>query len=200
VLIIPGHGADCSLDEFRAFRTMLVETTETVRREMANGKDTDAMKADSSLKAWEPWGGSYTSVDKWIEYLAEGIEGVERKPPVWEPMYYAIQEKGPEAAVDYYFELKSGKPDTYEFKDTDLVFIAYKLFTNNRISESISFFERSMVEYPDGPYTELSYSLLGQALEAAGDTKQALKKYWKVLELNPDNSQAAEKVTELEGK
>jgi len=200
VQIIPGHGADCSMDEFRAFHTMLEETTETVRRAMADGKDAEAMKADSVLKAWESWGGSYTSVDRWIDYLADGIEGIEEKPPVWEPMYYAIKEMGPQAAVEYYFELKSTKPDAYEFESTDLVYTAYKLFTNGRTNESISFFERSVVEYPDGPYTELSYSLLGQAYEAAGNAKQALKNYRKVLELNPENIQAAEKIAEFEKK
>jgi len=94
--------------------------------------------------------------------------------------------------------LKSTKPDAYEFESTDLVYTAYKLFTNGRTNESISFFERSVVEYPDGPYTELSYSLLGQAYEAAGNSKQALKNYRKVLELNPENTQAAEKIAELE--
>jgi cyclase len=195
--IVPGHGADCSMDEFRTFHDMLIETTERVRTEMAAGKDLAAMQADSILKDWASYAGSYTSMNQWIKYLSEGIAGVERRTPVWEPMYYAIKEKGPQAAVEYYFKLKSDEPDTYEFKNTDLVFIAYKLFTNGRTSESISFFERSIAEYPDGPYTELSHSLLGQAYEAAGDKVRALKNYKKVLESDPENAEALQKVSEL---
>ena len=198
--IIPGHGRDCTMSEFRAFRDMLVETTDIVRIAVKQGKDLKTIQEEKLLKDYEKWGGSYTSVDQWTKYLVEALTGVEDKPSPYEPMYYAIADKGASAAVDYYFELSGGGHDEFQYQNTDLVFIAYKLFKGDRVAESIPFFERSLKEYPEGQYTELSYTYLGRAYNAGGDVSSALKNYKKALEINPDNAHAAEMVTKLENR
>jgi glyoxylase-like metal-dependent hydrolase (beta-lactamase superfamily II) len=197
--IIPGHGRDCTMDEFRAFRTMLMGTTEIVKKGLAQGKDLAALQQEKVLIDYESWGGSYTSMDQWIKYLVGGLTGEVLKQTPYEPMYYAIADKGAGAAVDYYFDFKSGN-DEYDFRNTDLVFIAYKLYGGGRTAESIPFFERSLKEYPDGEYTELSYTYLGRAYNAAGDAPAALKNYKMALAMNPENSHAAEMVEKLEKK
>jgi hypothetical protein len=199
VLIVPGHGADCSTAEFRSFCDMLDKTTETVARYAAEGMDVEAMKAANILADWSSYGGSYTSLNGWIETLARGISGEPAKQRAWEPMYYAIRERGADAAVEYYFELKSDRADDYGFVDTDLAFIAYKLYKNKRKAESIPFFERYLVEHPDGQYNEFSYECLGFAYEFLGQKDAALKNFRRALELNPDNKEAAAKIAELGG-
>jgi cyclase len=198
-LIVPGHGADCSMDDFRSFYDMLVKTTETVARYAAEGMDVDSMKAANILADWSSYGGSYTTLDAWIETLTKGIKGEKTKQRAWEPMYYAIKERGANAAVDYYFELKSSGTDDYSFFDSDLAFIAYKLYMNNRKAESIPFFERYLIEHPDGKYNELSYEDLGFAYESLGQKDAALKNFRRALELNPENKEVAAKIAELGG-
>ncbi|UCG63135.1 MAG: tetratricopeptide repeat protein [Candidatus Zixiibacteriota bacterium] len=197
VLIVPGHGADCSTEEFGAFCDMLVATSETVARHAAEGMDVEAMKAANILADWSSYGGSYMSLNAWIETLARGMSGEQSKQRAWEPMYYAIRDRGAEAAVEYYFELRSDRANDYRFPDSDLAFIGYRLYMNNRISESIPFFERYLVEYPDGQYNEFSYEYLGLAYESLGDKKTALENFRRVLELNPENEAAAAKISEL---
>lgn len=199
VLIVPGHGADCSTPEFRAFCDMLVETSGTVARHAAEGMDVEAMKAANILADWSSWGGSYTSLDAWIETLARGISHEENKERVWEPMYYAIRDRGADAAIEYYFELKTDRADDFSFTDNDLVYIGYALYTNDRQAESIPFFERYLVEHPDGQYNEFAYMRLGLAYELLGNNEAALRNFRRAVELNPDNEEAAAKITELGG-
>ncbi len=198
-LIVPGHGADCSMEDFRSFCDMLVKTTETVARYAAESMDVEAMKAANILADWSSYGGSYTSIDAWIETLAKGIRGEKVKQRAWEPMYYAIKERGADAAVEYYFELKSSRADDYGFFDSDLAFIAYKLYMNNRKAESIPFFERYLIEHPNGQYNEFSYEHLGFAYEFLGHKDLALKNFRRALELKPENKAAAAKIAELGG-
>lgn len=197
--IVPGHGADCSMAEFRSFCDMLENSADTVARCAAQGMDAEAMKAANILADWSSYGGSYTSLDAWIETLARGINGEQVKQRAWEPMYYAIKERGAAGAVQYYFELKSNRAGDYSFMDSDLAIIAYKLYMIDRKAESIPFFERYLLEHPEGHYNELSYECLGFGYEFIGDKEAALKNFRRALELNPNNKQAAAKTAELGG-
>ncbi|UCE25400.1 MAG: MBL fold metallo-hydrolase [Candidatus Zixiibacteriota bacterium] len=196
--IVPGHGEDCTMDDLRAFHDMLVKTTEVVRAGVAQGKDAATLQQEMVLKDWESYGGSYVSVDRWIRYLVDGLTSTGQKASVYEPMYYAIRDKGPMAAIEYYFELRATQPEDYDFRETNLAILGYMLYTNNRAQESIPFFERSNLEYPDGVYAELCHSYLGHAYNSIGNTEKSLENFKRALELNPDNTEAAEKIAELE--
>ncbi len=197
VTIVPGHGEDGSMGDYRAFHAMLVATTGIVRQGVEAGKDADALIKEDVLHDWRGWEASYVSVDQWIRYLANGLTGVERKPSIYEPMYYAIRDLGSAAAVQRYHDLKKTEGGVYAFSENDLVFIGYKLFENGRVEESAPFLEAALVQSPEGAYAYLCHDCLGQAYAARGDTVRAVHAYGRSLELNPENSHATEMLKEL---
>jgi glyoxylase-like metal-dependent hydrolase (beta-lactamase superfamily II) len=200
VTIVPGHGEDGTIEDYRAFHAMLVATTDLVRKGIEAGKDRDTLIKEDVLHDWKAWEASYVSADQWIEYLAEGITGVDRKPMVFEPIYYAIRDLGAPAAVLYYHDLKKNKADEYAFDENDLVYIGYKLFKNDRVEESIPFLEASLKESPKGTYAYLCHDYLGRWHTTQGDTARAIRAYERSLKLNPENTHAADMLKELKKK
>ncbi|MBU0984210.1 MAG: hypothetical protein KKA42_10095, partial [candidate division Zixibacteria bacterium] len=198
--IIPGHGADGTMADFRSFHAMLEETAEIIRIGLEQGKDLETLQKEGALDAYESFGGSYTSKDKWIQYLVEGFHPPEEDAlkSIVEPMYYAIRDHGVKEAVAEYYRLKQDAADEYRFIQIDLIIVGYKLFLKERYADAIPFLDLYGKEYPAADYTELSYQLKGQAYQALDDNANALIAYQKVLELNPDNTEVAALVEELQ--
>ncbi len=202
IKIVSGHGEDCSMKELRDFHDMLVQTRSIVENELTKGKTLEAIQKEDALKDFKHYEGGYTSVDKWIEYLANGLQGKAKdtRKNLFEPMYYALKDKGIDSALILYASLKRDHAEEYEFKETTPAIIGYILFENQRYAEAIGFFKLSVQEYPQGAYAGLSYDYLGKAFEKTGDIKQAIESYRKLLELNPEDSAAAEALKALENK
>ena len=200
VLVVSGHGEDCSMEEFRKFHDMLVRTHDIVRSELAAGKSMEMMQKENVLKDFKSYEGGYTSTDGWIKYLAEGIEkkpGDSRKD-LYEPIYYALKDRGADSAIAEYYMLKKDHADEYAFEETVPAIIGYKLLNRKRYSEAIRFFELSLKDYPKGVYANVSYQLMAESYEKTGDIQQALKNYRKLIKLTPEDSTIAEKIKELE--
>jgi cyclase len=200
VTVIPGHGADGSVDDLRNLHRMLVETTELVRNGLAEGKDVATLQEERLLKDWESFEGSYVDSNRWIQYLADAFQHADRKEALYEPMYYAIQERGADGAIALYRELKADHHDEYRFAEEELVYIAYKLFRNGRIPEATKFFELCAAEYPEGAHTWFCHDYMGRGYSETGDLERAVANFRKSLELNPDNTHAAEALQQLDGR
>ena len=200
--IIPGHGTDCSMAEFRQFHDMLIRTGEIVKNELAKGKTVEMLQKEDVLKDFKEYEGSYTSADDWIKYLAKGVQGgpPDTRKSMYEEMYYTFKQQGVDAAVNRFSELKKDHPDEYKFDETTPAIIGYILFNRGKYPEAIRFMQLSLKEYPQGQYAGLSYEYLGKSFEKTGDIKQALQNYRKVIELNPEDTATVRKVKELEGK
>jgi glyoxylase-like metal-dependent hydrolase (beta-lactamase superfamily II) len=65
---IAGHGRDCRMDDVKAYRAMLLETIEVVRKHMKAGKTVEQMRRENVLEEWESWGEFIPnlSTDYWI--------------------------------------------------------------------------------------------------------------------------------------
>lgn len=202
VAIIPGHGEDCTMDDFRAFQKMLVRTGDIVREGLAQGKDYATLKEEDVLKDWASFEGSYVDRNEWLKYLVEGYQnsGATRAASknFFELMYYAIKDQGADAAIDMYHETVAKGSDEYEIKEISLVYIGYKLFKKDKRAEAAKFFELALAEYPEGDYAGLCYNYLGRAYKDMGKKELAIKNFRKALELDPDDSAAAEALQELE--
>jgi len=103
VKIVPGHGEDCAMADYRMFHAMLAETADIVRTELAKGKDLATLQSEDVLRDWTSSECSYVDKNRWIKYLADGFqrEGStsQVKQPIYEPIYYAMKHGGPDAAA-----------------------------------------------------------------------------------------------------
>ena len=67
--IIPGHGKLATVDDLKAFRAMLVETTDIVKQGMAAGKSLADLKAAGLPEKFKSFGTGFIKTDRWIETI-----------------------------------------------------------------------------------------------------------------------------------
>jgi cyclase len=75
VKIIPGHGPVSSLDDVRAYLTMLKETREVVAKALKESKSLDQMKQAKLLDAWKKYSGDFINEDAFLETLYNSLTG-----------------------------------------------------------------------------------------------------------------------------
>lgn len=197
VAIIPGHGPDGTMAEFRAFHDMLVETAAIVKAGLDAGKDAETMKSEDVLKDYASFEGSYVDRNDWIDYLVTGFQPSPAKKTIFEPIYYALRDGSIAQAIATYRDLKDNQQHEYAISEDALVVIAYKLYTHDKMPGAIAFFDLCTKEYSAGAYTGLCYDYMGRAYEAQGDTTQALTSYKACLRLMPDREYAKDRVATL---
>lgn len=200
VAIIPGHGPDGTMAEFRAFHEMLVKTAAIVKAGLDAGKDLETLKSEDVLKDWASFEGSYVDRNEWMNYLVTSFQPPPVKKTIFEPIYYALRDGSIAQAIATYRDLKANESDEYACDEDPLVIIAYKLYAHGKMPGAIAFFDLCTKEFPSGTYTGLCFDYMGRAYEAEGDTTQALASYQACLKLMPDRAYAAERVAALTKK
>ncbi len=104
-------------------------------------------------------------------------------------------EKGAEEAVKHYHELQKNKKSEYNFQPRELNRLGYDLlYRKKMVKEAIEIFKLNIEVYPK--YAN-GYDSLGEAYMVNGDKKLAIKFYAKSLEMDPDNTNAVDKLNEL---
>jgi CubicO group peptidase (beta-lactamase class C family) len=117
------------------------------------------------------------------------------KLPIAEELRKTIDEKGVEAGVARYRDLKANQARTYDFAEPELNRLGYQLLQAKKLKEAIEIFKLNAEQYPKGFNT---YDSLAEAYVANGETALAMANYKKSLELNPQNNNAIEKLKRLE--
>jgi cyclase len=79
VKVIPGHGQVSSLDDLRAYLTMLKVTRDTVARALKDGKTLKQMKQEKILDPWKRYAGEFVSEDAFLETLYISLTGLRVK-------------------------------------------------------------------------------------------------------------------------
>lgn len=72
--IIAGHGKLATVEDVRAMRAMIAETSELVRAQIKNGKSLDEVKAAGLPEKWASWSWSFVPTDRWLETLYKGLQ------------------------------------------------------------------------------------------------------------------------------
>jgi cyclase len=72
--IIPGHGPLAGIAELKAFRDMLSDSVDLVRRQMRAGKTLDAIKAAGLPEELAPWANGFFKAPQWLELVYQSLE------------------------------------------------------------------------------------------------------------------------------
>ncbi|HEX8499941.1 MAG TPA: MBL fold metallo-hydrolase [Pyrinomonadaceae bacterium] len=74
VKIIPGHGPLSTLEDLRAYHSMLVETTDIVRARLRAGRTLEQAKAEGLPDRWKEWGTGFVKTDQWVEIVYRSLQ------------------------------------------------------------------------------------------------------------------------------
>ncbi len=74
VKIIPGHGPLSTVDDLKLYHRMLLETIETVRKQVTAGKTLEQIKAGGLPETWKSWGTGFIKTDQWIELIYRSLK------------------------------------------------------------------------------------------------------------------------------
>lgn len=160
----------------------------------------ETLQEEGALSEWASYGEGYNSANYWIMQIAKDLQNIRPKKSIFEPVYYTLKEKGVDALIEHYYDLKNNHFDEYVFSDTRLYFLAYKLLLEKgRFQDAIKVLRVNIEEYPASEFIWATYDALGEAYMKMGDKEPAIENYKKSLELYPDNTQAVEALKKLEG-
>ncbi len=133
------------------------------------------------------------------DIFAHGVAGIynpELTPPlpISDVIAKTIEQKGIDAAISQYRDLKRTQPDEYNFSEPLLNALGYQLLTGKKLKEAIEIFKLNVEMFPQSSNV---YDSLGEAYMVNGDKSLAVKNYEKSLELDPQNTNAADMLKKL---
>lgn len=137
-----------------------------------------------------------------LDEIARGVMSILYDQPyempkrsIAELLLKTVVEKDVPAAMKQYRELKAGATASeYNFGETELNLVGYRLLQMKKIAEAIEIFKLNVETYP---LAFNAYDSLGEAYAMHGDKELAIANYKKSLELNPKNTNATSKLTAL---
>ncbi|NIM57490.1 MAG: serine hydrolase [Candidatus Aminicenantes bacterium] len=119
------------------------------------------------------------------------------KAPIRAIISKTIAEKGTEAAIKQYKELKENHPKSYDFSPRQLNRLGYDLLRMERVKDAIEIFKLNIEVYPKNANCHDS---LGEAYMTDGDKQNAIIYYEKALELDPTMESAIKALRKLREK
>jgi CubicO group peptidase (beta-lactamase class C family) len=142
-------------------------------------------------------GANLGEMAKGIRAILYGQEPALPKRPLVRDLGETVVNRGVEAAVAQYRELKRTRPNDYNFAPEALNRLGFLLLDEKRNSDAIAIFKLNVEEYPKSGN---AYDSLGEAYSRDNQKQLAVDNYRKSLELDPKNQNAADKLKELQQK
>lgn len=106
-----------------------------------------------------------------------------------------ITEKGIDAGIAEYHDLKAKQAATYDFAEPELNNLGYALMRSGKVKEAVEIFKLNVEAYPQRSNT---YDSLAEAYMNLNERELAIKNYKKSLELDPKNNNAVAMLKRLE--
>jgi tetratricopeptide (TPR) repeat protein len=135
-----------------------------------------------------------TAAGAWIPAVKTAYEN---RDSIVDPLYATIQSRGVDAAVRQYRTFKQQKPDAYDFEETELNDLGYKLIHDRRYADAARIFALNVEAYPKSGN---AYDSLGEAYMDEGDKAGAIANYRKSLQLDPSNKNAVARLQKLNSR
>lgn len=104
--------------------------------------------------------------------------------PIADKLYDQISKDGIEKAIAFYDSLKNKDFLSYDFSESQLNSLGYRLLNDKKYEEAIEIFKLNTIAYPESSNV---FDSLGEAYYRKGDIAGAVKCYEKALELDPSN-------------
>ena len=106
-----------------------------------------------------------------------------------------VREKGVEAAIAEYRNLKSTQSATYDFSESQLNSLGYQLMRTGRTKEAVEILKLNVEAYPKSANV---YDSLAEGYMNNNERDLAIQNYKKSLELNPKNTNAVDALERLQ--
>jgi hypothetical protein len=113
---------------------------------------------------------------------------------VAEMLSATIASSGVDAAIKQYHDLKAAEPSTYNFDESELNALGYKLIRSNKLKEAIGILQLNVEAFPQSSNV---YDSLGEAYMDDGNKPLAISNYQRSLQLNPKNAGAVKMLQKL---
>ncbi len=131
------------------------------------------------------------------EALAEMLAGVEKlaaRKSIVEPLLATITDHDAAAAIAHYRRLKATEPEVWNFEESELYNLAYRLLFMKRPLDAVELLKLNAEVFPTSGDV---HDGLGEAYLAAGQKDLAIASYRRALELDPKNLNASAKLKML---
>ena len=138
------------------------------------------------------------NVDRLSETIAKILYNQPYDPPrmsIVPVLEKTIRERGIEAGIAEYRDLKAKQSAMYDFSEPELNQLGYQLLRNGKLKEAVEMFKLNVEVYPQGFNT---YDSLAEAYMNMNERELAERNFKKSLELNPNNTNATAMLKKLE--
>ena len=142
-------------------------------------------------------GAPLNRISQGIGEILSGREPQPPKQPVARVLVTTIREKGADAAIAQYRDIKAKNAPDYELGEGELNRLGYSLLQAGRTDDAIAIFKLNVESFPK---SSNPYDSLAEAYAAKGEKDLAIKNYAHSIELNPANVNGIKKLQELAGK
>ena len=139
-------------------------------------------------------GSRVAAIQRGIVDILYGETPASPKRWIAEILLEIIDERGIEAGARRYRELKSSRPDGFDFGESELNTLGHHYLGEGDTETAIAVFELNVEVYPDASN---AYDSLGEAYLAAGNRELAIENYVRSVELNPRNENGKAVLAEL---
>ena len=138
------------------------------------------------------------SAERLSDTIAKILYGQPYEPPkmsIIATLDKTIREKGIEAGISEYRNLKAKESATYDFAEAELNNLGYLLMRAGKVKDAVEIFKLNVEAYPQASNP---YDSLGEAYMNMNERELAISNYKKSLELNPKNTNAVEMLKRLQ--
>jgi tetratricopeptide (TPR) repeat protein len=139
-------------------------------------------------------GANLNSMDRGIRNILYGLSYELPKKSIASDLYKKLNEVDLASAITYYQDLKENHPDDFNFQESELNILGYRLLSEDRKEEAIGIFQLNVKMFTQSSNV---YDSLGEAYMKNGQNEYAIKNYERSLELDPNNTNAKEMLNSL---